>query len=189
MAQGTVARPRGREEVTSAIIAACETMCRTRSPSEFTIKELAAEAGITTSLLYFYFDSKDHILSETLRSIAGEINEEALAQPTPRAMIETAAERMWEREGFPRLITALTLEHRNITQLMGGHPFIRTLAAAIDDAYDVPDAQQAAVVLITVAIAASVLGRSANVAIGRDRDDRRVGRDLVEAALRQIEDA
>ena len=42
-------------------------------PSRFTIKELSAAAGVTTSLLYFYFESKDDIVAATLRSIATEI--------------------------------------------------------------------------------------------------------------------
>jgi len=176
-------RPRGRDEVPLAVIEACERMCVSKSPSEFSTKELAAEASVTTSLLYFYFDSKDHILAETLRSIATEINEAALAEETPAKMVETAGEFMWNRPGFPRLLIALTLENRNITDIMGDHPFIRTLAKALADDSDVEDAREAAVVLITSAVSAAVLGRAANVAIGRDSEDPRIARELVQSAL------
>lgn len=167
-------RPQGREQVTRAVIDACERLAERTVPSRFTIKQLSAEAGVTTSLLYFYFESKDDIVAATLRSIATEIDEAASAVAEPAEMIRAAVTFVWERPAFPRMLAALILEGHNVTELMGDHPFLRRLGAAAASTTLDTDPQTAAGLAVTIILGAGSYGRAVNVAIGRDPSDQRL---------------
>ena len=165
--------PRGRDEVVPAVLAACERLCERTVPSGFTIVDLADEADITTSLLYFYFDSKEAIVRATMQAIATEADHVASAHDDPADMVDAVRRFMWVRPAFPRMATALYLEGQDITELMGSHPFIERLIPAAASMADGDPVTSAGRAIIDI-LATATIGRGVNRALGREPDDPRI---------------
>jgi AcrR family transcriptional regulator len=96
-------------------------------PSSFTVNDIAKEAGVTTSLLYFYFQSKDDIIVETLRTIASDLDTLAADANSPTDMASVVSVSLAKRPAFARIVAWFVLEGRSITDEMGDHPFMQRL--------------------------------------------------------------
>ena len=59
--------PRGREEVRQSLMNAAYTLLAVRPPSQVTAKEIAALAGVNHGQVHHYFQSKEHLIAQTLR--------------------------------------------------------------------------------------------------------------------------
>ena len=170
-------RPSGRDEVTRALLSATEELCTVRQPSSFTVADIAHEANTTTSLLYFYFESKDDIVIETLRSIASDLDAEAAGASTESEMAALAGRAIVGRPAFARIIAWLILEGRSVTQEMGEDPFLRRLMATLAmGTSDDPSTQAGAIACVI--LSKSFFGHAVSVAVGRESDDERIPEEL-----------
>jgi AcrR family transcriptional regulator len=61
------ARPRGRDEVTGAILDAAVELFARRDPSSVSLREVAARAHVNHGLVHHYFGSKEALVGEVLR--------------------------------------------------------------------------------------------------------------------------
>jgi AcrR family transcriptional regulator len=148
------------------------------------VNNIAREADVTTSLLYFYFDSKDELILATLRSIATEMDAVAAGTTDPGEMAATVSRSLRDRPAFVRILAWLVLEGRSITQEVGGHPFLQRLVATLaTNESDDPITQAGAAVAMLLSNA--LLSPGINVALGRDADDVR----LIDALDASIEAA
>jgi len=165
--------PRGRDQVTAALLSATEGLCASSQPSSFTVNDIAQEANVTTSLLYFYFQSKDDLVIATLRSIASDMDALAAGAANPREMAAVVKRSLSDRPAFARIIAWFVLEGRPIAEEMGDQPFLRRLmmTLAADDSDD-PHTEAGAVVAMLLANA--FLSGGINSALGRDGDDERL---------------
>jgi AcrR family transcriptional regulator len=173
--------PAGREQVTAAVLAATERLSATGQPSSFTVRQIAAEAGVTTSLLYFYFKSKDDIILATVRSISARIDV-AVAKHTEVGDISSATSRMLAKHpAFPRLLAWLILEGRSFSEL-SDDPFLNRLVRmfAVGDSSD-PDTDAGAVVAMLLGNA--LFRGNINAALGRPGDDERLIQALDQARV------
>lgn len=171
MTEGT---PYGPREVPEALIAACERLCSSSPPSLVSVRDIAAEAGVTLGLVHHYFRSKDALVVATLRSIATDIDRvaaDALAKTGDRGeMIRAVWRMLQERPAFPSIVTWWLLEGRNLTEAMGDHPFLRRLVASLGGAEDADGATLAGVVIAQI-LGGTVLRVGINRALGRPVDD------------------
>lgn len=179
--------PAGRDAVTAAVLAATERLCASRQPSSFTVREIAAEAGVTTSLLYFYFKSKDDIVLATVRSLSAEIDA-AVAGEGDVGALSTATSRMIaEHPAFPRLLAWLVLEGRSFAEL-ADDPFLGRLTGMFAErGHNDPTTASAAVV--TMLLGNALFRGAANVAIRRPSDDERLIRALDQARVAFADEA
>jgi AcrR family transcriptional regulator len=166
-------RPAGRDQVVASLLLATERLCSTRQPSSVTVREIASEAGVTTSLLYFYFASKDGIIVATLRSVASELDAAAAGAGSAQEMAAEVSRLLIERPAFSRIIAWLILEGRSITEEMGDHPFMRRLMTAFVET-DPEDPHTRAGAVVTMLLANALFHRGVNVALGRSSDDERL---------------
>ncbi|MGI9667893.1 MAG: TetR/AcrR family transcriptional regulator [Acidimicrobiia bacterium] len=165
--------PQGRVQVVTAILDACEHLSERTVPSAFTIVDLAREAKITTSLLYFYFDSKDAIVAATLQRFAEEADAGAGQFDDPAEMVDAARRLLWRRPAFSRIITSMWLEGTDITELMGNHPFLQRLMTAEATRHPEDPETHAGRAVIDL-LATSVFGPAVNNAMGRELYDPRI---------------
>jgi AcrR family transcriptional regulator len=166
-------RPSGRDQVIDALLSATETLCASSQPSSFTVNDIAREANITTSLLYFYFKSKDDLVVATLRSIASDLDTLASEAVTPNEMAVVVSRSLGERPAFARTLAWFVLEGRSIPEEMGDNPFLRRLMTtlATDESED-PHTLAGAVVASLLANA--LFSEGINAALGRDSEDTRL---------------
>jgi len=173
--------PTGRDEVTASLIAATERLCATGQPSSFTVRQLAAEANVTPSLLYFYFGSKDALIMVTIRTIASEIDVLVAGSSGIDAMISSVSHQLVIRPAFPRLLAWLVLEGRSFPELADA-PFLARLIKSFADTDSLePDTQAGAIV--TMLLGSFLFVSDVNVGLGRTRDDERLARVLVKGVV------
>ena len=180
-------RPSGRDQVTAALLSATESLCASSQPSSFTVNNIADEANVTTSLLYFYFKSKDDIVLATLRSIASDMDAVAATAATPGEMAAVVSRSLKNRPAFARIIAWFVLEGRSIAQEMGDQPFLRRLMTTLaTDESDDPQTEAGAVVATLLANA--FFSSGINVALGREPTDERLVNALDDAIGRALTD-
>ncbi len=95
------------------------------------VADIAREANTTTSLLSFYFESKDDLVLATLRSIASDLDSQAAEVTTPSEVAVAVSRSLIERPAFARTLSWLVLERRSIPQEMGDNPFLRRLRTTL----------------------------------------------------------
>ena len=166
-------RPTGRVEVSIALLAATERLCTLSQPSSFTVADIAQEASVTTSLLYFYFESKDDIILATLRWIASDLDAVAAKVTTPGEMAAAVSGALIDRPAFARILAWLVLEGRSLTEVMGDHPFLRRLMSTLSIGGSEDPHTQAGTV-VAVLLSSAFFAGGINVAIERQHDDQRL---------------
>ena len=103
-----------------AILDAAERLFAHQGFSATTIKQIGAEAGVNTALLYYYFDDKETLYRETLRRLFGEFIGEASRRlqlgATPsesiRRLVETQVEFMAAHPRLPKLLVRELVDHQ-----------------------------------------------------------------------------
>lgn len=179
--------PVGRDAVTAAVLAATERLSESGQPSSFTVRQIAEEAGVTPSLLYFYFKSKDAIVLATVRSLSGKIDA-AVAQETDVSAISTATSHMIaEHPAFPRLLAWLVLEGRSFAEL-SDDPFLGRLTRMFTERGST-DPVTAAGAVVTMLLGNALFHSATNVAISRPPDDERLVQALDQARVAYADEA
>jgi AcrR family transcriptional regulator len=172
-------RPAGRDDVTAALLSATEHLCATSQPSSFTVNDIAQEASVTTSLLYFYFKSKDDLVIETLRSIASDMDAQAAEAASPAEMAVTVGTALVDRPAFARIIAWFVLEGRLIPGEMGDQPFLRRLMTTLTVG-GTRDPHTEAGVVVAVLLSSAFFSGGINAALRRSVEDERLSEALGE---------
>lgn len=180
-------RPTGRDQVTEALLLATEALCATNQPSSFTVNDIAHEADVTTSLLYFYFQSKDDVVLATLRSIASDLDALAGGATGPADMATVVSMSLSDRPAFARIIAWLVLEGRSITEEMGDNPFMRRLVMTLA-AGEAEDPHTQAGAAVALLLANAFFSGGINMALGRERDDERLSDALDDSIVGMLTD-
>jgi AcrR family transcriptional regulator len=163
--------PRGREEVKAALLSAAANLCSARLPSSVSIRDIASEAQVNPSLVYFYFDSKDDLLRAALDELAEDIAAEAERQPDAAETLRSVMGRMSHDSAFPRIVTGLALDGRNVTEEMSGHPFLQLLASRIAEEYPGEDVETRVGVALVATLSIGVHLPIVNTILGRSATD------------------
>jgi AcrR family transcriptional regulator len=166
-------RPSGRDQVPNALLAATERLCEVGQPSSFTVADIARDANVTTSLLYFYFPSKDDIVLATLRSIASDLDSVATELSGPNEMATAVSRALLRRPAFARILAWLVLEGRGLTKEIGDHPFLRRLMTTLATNKST-DPQTQAGTVVAILLANAFFGGGISETLGRERDDERL---------------
>ena len=163
------ATPEGRIDVTAAVLSVTERLCATGHSSSFTVRQIATEAEVTTSLQYWYFKSKDEIIFATVTSISAELDT-AVAGEADVASVSSAVSRMLDnRPAFPRLLAWLVLEGRSFADLSNDPLLGRLIAMFTEGGSSDPRTDAGAVVAMLLGNA--LFGGDVNVALDRPTDD------------------
>jgi len=122
-------RPRGREEVESAIRASAAKLIAERGPQGVALRDIADDAGVNFGLVYHYFGTKNQLLDEVYASAT-----------------ESAARRLREVEHLDdaldvlmslgdgttaRLVAWAVLDGKDPTELFGVSPSLSVLADVV----------------------------------------------------------
>jgi AcrR family transcriptional regulator len=83
----TVAEHTARQE--AAVLAAAARLFAERSPSDVTLADIAAEAGLARNSIYRYFPDKAHLVAAWFRAVLAPLHEASLAIAARRASATT----------------------------------------------------------------------------------------------------
>jgi AcrR family transcriptional regulator len=154
------------------LLDAVELLCAEMSPSDVTMRKIAAEAGLSLGLAYRYFASRDELFGAAMDRMAERIAAAAVGDD-PNMAISAFWTAVDDNPAFPRLVTSMILSGRNVSELMSKHPLMRDIArSAAELGMDDPKTIAGVVGLVT--IAGAMYGSFLNRSIGREPDDPRI---------------
>lgn len=159
--------------IETALLDAVERLCETRAPSTVSIRMIAAEAGLSVGVAYNYFASRDELLGAALDRMARRMAASGTGTDDPRDALLALLDTMRTNAAFPRLVTGLVLEGRNVSDVMSGHPLIQQVAASARERGAV-DPVGTALAMALMAIGTHTFDGPLNIAAGRDPDDARL---------------
>lgn len=164
---------RGHEKLATALLDAVERLCTDGSPSTLTMRAIADEAGVSVGAAYVHFDSKDELIGATLDRLAPQLTAVGVSSPDPGDALATLLAAMQQNAAFPRLLTWLLLEGKNVSEAMSGHPLMRDVAVEAGRR-NASDPTTTAMVMGLLAIGTFTYEDMLNRAVGRDIDDPRL---------------
>ena len=65
-------KPRGRDEVRSAVLTAASSLVAERGPDGFSVREVATRAGVNHALVHRHFGTKADVLEQMLAADADD---------------------------------------------------------------------------------------------------------------------
>ena len=166
--------PAGRDQITRALVRACEQLCGEHPPSMVSVRDIAARARVTPGLVHHYFASKDALVAATLDAIASDIDATAAAALAQTGDAGEMVRAVWhflqQRPAFASIVAWWLVEGRDVTAAMGDHPFLRRLVVALGGPTD-PQAASTAATVVVGLIGGTVFNHGLNRALGRPLDD------------------
>ncbi len=110
-------RPRGREQVRSALVESSVELFAERAPHQVTVRDIAEHANVNQALVHEYFGSKEELIKATVRHLAGVRSE--LLQGASDAAEAMPLMFRFQRQypAFARLIASWLLDGRDIAEL------------------------------------------------------------------------
>ncbi len=170
MEEGSVTSP--ADTTVSRLLDAVESLCAEMSPSDVTMRRIAAEAGLSVGLAYRYFESRDELLGAAMDRMAERIAAVAVGDD-PITVVSALWKALDDNPAFVRLVTSLILSGQDVSEVMSKHPLMRDIAKSAAE-LGMDDPKTIAGVTGLVTIAGAMYGSSLNRAIGRDPDDPRL---------------
>jgi AcrR family transcriptional regulator len=169
------------------LLDAVEILCAETSPSDVTMRKVAAKAGLSVGLAYRYFESREALFGAAMDRMAERIAAAAVGDD-PIMAVNALWKAADDNPAFPRLVTSMILSGQDVTEVMSKHPLMRDIArSAAELGMDDPKTIAAATALVTIAEA--MYGSMINRAIGRDPRDPRLYDAVAAMMALWVEDA
>ena len=162
-----------KQQTVTALLDAVERICAQQPPSTISMRAIAAEANSSLGLAYNYFESKDHLIGAALDRMAQHMSASATSTDDPHDALTTLLDTMNANPAFPRLVSWLVLEGRNVSDVMSGHPLMQQVAALARDR-GAADPASSAMTMGLLAIGTYTYTELFNRAVGRELDDPRL---------------
>ena len=86
----TPPKPRGRDEVRSAVLTATSDLVAERGPDGFSVRDIAARAGVNHALVHRHFGTKADVLEEMLAADAEAVVAAVIASGLPTSGVAGA---------------------------------------------------------------------------------------------------
>lgn len=109
------------------LLDATERLWATQPPSRITMRAIAKEAGLSVGLAYNYVNGRDELYGTVLDRVAARISASAREGEDFADVLNSLWAAMEANPAFHRLVTWLTLEGVNVTEIMQNHPLIAGL--------------------------------------------------------------
>jgi AcrR family transcriptional regulator len=149
------------------LLDAVETLCETGSPSDVTMRQIAAEAGVSVGLAYHHFDSRIDLFGATLARIGSSFAASASVPTEPADVVHALLAAMDERPAFTRIVSWSILRGEDVGAAMGKHPLVAMIAArGAADGHERP--QDLAAMLAIIGLGVSFFGPAVERATGTD---------------------
>ena len=136
-------QPTGRHEVSEALKASTLILLREKG-STFSVREVAAAAGVNQGLIYRHFGSKEQLISATVGEVTSELSDQLRSGSSPVDLMVTK----WPDTAT--MLARLVLDEA--TSLVTEHPAIEALIATAERGADDEPAPEARVAVASATI-------------------------------------
>ena len=154
------------------LLDAVEILCTRKAPSNVTMREVAGTAGLSLGVAYRYYASREELFGAAMDRMADRIVAAATGD-TPITAVTALWRALDDYPAFPRMLTSLILEGRNVSEVMSRHPLMRDIARSAAE-QGVGDPATLAGVTGIMTLAGILFAPTLNRTIQRDPDDPRV---------------
>jgi AcrR family transcriptional regulator len=154
------------------LLDAVEVLCVEKAPSNVTMREVARTAGLSLGVAYRYFASREELFGAAMDRMADQIVA-AVTGETPITAVSALWRALDDYPAFPRMLTSLVLEGRNVSAVMSRHPLMRDITRSAAK-QGVGDPATVAGVTGIMTLAGVLFAPTLNQSIQRDPDDPRV---------------
>lgn len=120
-------RPRGREAVMTAVLAAATRLFAAHGPGSVSVRDIAAAAGVNHALIHLYFGSKQQVLRAVLERATVEIRTTLRDIADSQAGIARVFGAAIEHELYCRALARATLDGESPRALQRDFPNVRRL--------------------------------------------------------------
>lgn len=157
-------KPTGRAEVRDALKSAAFILLRNKG-SQFSVREIAAAAGVNQGLIYRHFGSKENLISETLADVTAEMSEQLRSGDSPVDLMVT--------RGLDAATVLARLVLDDAISLMTRHSALEALttAARANDDLDGPSAETRASIASAMLLGWALFGQYLTEASGANHSD------------------
>jgi AcrR family transcriptional regulator len=165
-------KPTGREAVRDALVDAAARLFAQRGPSNVSVREIAAEAGVNHGLVHRHFGAKERLLGEVLDRLAARVDAglgpDADALPLPELLRRTFATTRAHRLYWHVLARAI-LEGMEPASLQRRFPVVERLVRALEKERGLPiDPASAATLAVALGLGMMVFEPYLRAASGLD---------------------
>jgi AcrR family transcriptional regulator len=184
-------RPKGRDEVVDALVAAAQRLFAERGPASVSLREVAAEAGVNYGLVYQYIGTRDDLI----RIVYRRLSEQAAAILGETADFDAAIDalRQSDTAGTYARMTAWTLLEGYKPQEFFGRSLAmeevtlraKQVLSRRSEPVDDDAAKLLTAVAMTLRIGAKLFGEFYSVAVGLDPSGQEV-QDVVNELMHQL---
>lgn len=107
-------RPRGRDEVRTALISAADSLFGEKGPDRVSVRDVAARAEVNHALLHRHFGSKEQLLHDVLVHHAAQFRSSAEGVADPGEAVTRMFEVMTAQPAFIRILAHLRLSGEDL---------------------------------------------------------------------------
>jgi AcrR family transcriptional regulator len=154
------------------LLDAVEILCAKKAPSNVTMREVATAAGLSLGVAYRYYASREELFGAAMDRMADQIVAAATGD-TPITAVTALWRALEDYPAFPRMLTSLVLEGRNVSEVMSRHPLMRDIARSAAE-QGIGDPATVAGVTGIMTLAGVLFAPTLNRTIQREPDDPRV---------------
>lgn len=177
----SVERPRGRDEVRTALLDAANELFGRKGPDAMSVRDVAAHANVNHGLLHRYVGSKEQLLREVILDHAEKFREVFNGAEDPGVAVARMFDLLMERPAFTRIFAHLLLAGHGPKEFVSHEGGSNRLAAFIqekrqDDDGSFDDAKLAAAISTVLTMGWSLFGPLILYAVdfnGRPEDARK----------------
>jgi AcrR family transcriptional regulator len=158
-------RPRGRDEVVAALLAAATRLFAERGPAAVSLRDVAAAANVNVGLIHRHIGSKDDLLAAVLRARPGMSTVDAWrpdVEAVMRALLRTV-----DAATYLRLAGRTILDGYDLAPLQGAFPLIELAAEELGKTLPPDEAAYRAAFLTTMTLGWHLFAHSALGLVGR----------------------
>lgn len=135
-------RPRGREEIMTAVLDAATALFATRGPASVSVRDIAAAAGVNHALVHRHFGTKQEVLRAVLERMVQEMAAATNEITDSRISLQERFKLTAEHEAYWRTLARAILDHEDPRTLQRDFPNIRRMLALLQAKQQQPRARR-----------------------------------------------
>ncbi len=180
MANTEHARPAGRQQAVSAIVAAAMRLFAARGPDAVSLRQVAAAAGVNYGLVHQYVGTRDDLLRLVFRTVSGQVAADLADAADTDDVLERFTRDRPGADAYFAMLAWAVLQGRDASGLLGRSPAL----GALLDRMDGPDeeARVRALAATSMLLGWRMFGPFLRAGVGLDG----VGETELATALREV---